>query len=184
MDYIQFLESLDPSNSVAAAIVVDGNKLRILQGEKNNLEALRVSNSVAHQAYSRNSIVCMWLRQDGGLGRRLFVRSQIIVAALALRSDLGLPASKCADLQPVEVLSDRDFQVLSEEVSQNCNSPKMICTPPTLQRRKRKTSAFDATKKIKLQIAFRLQARRKTNGLQRTRSTSNVRHRQQWHGLI
>ena len=46
------LDSLDTSNSVAAATVVDGNQLQIPQGKKNNLEALRVLSGVAHRAYS------------------------------------------------------------------------------------------------------------------------------------
>ena len=46
------LDSLDTSNSVAAATVVDGNQLQIPQCKKNNLEALRVLSGVAHRAHS------------------------------------------------------------------------------------------------------------------------------------
>ena len=46
------LESLDTSKSVGTVTVVDSDQLRIPQGEKNNLEALRVLSGVAHRAHS------------------------------------------------------------------------------------------------------------------------------------
>ena len=107
------LDSLDTSNSVAAAIVIDGNQLRIPQGETNNLEASGGTASLkrcgAPSIFLTPSSAFVSAR-NGDIRRRLCVRSQLIVAALAPRSDLGLPDSKCEDLQPVEVLPYRDLQ--------------------------------------------------------------------------
>ena len=71
------LDSLDTSNSVAAATVVDGNQLRIPQGKKNNLEAPRVLSGVAHREYSGKIHRLNLAPSD----------SQFIVAALTFNRD-------------------------------------------------------------------------------------------------
>ena len=95
------LDSLDTSNSVVPATVVDDNQLRIPQGKKNNLEALRVLSGVAHRAYS-GEIVCTWHCHEWRPRAPSFDRSSFSVAGLTLSGDHGfqpLSVKTCSPLK-------------------------------------------------------------------------------------